>query len=180
MNRINNSQVSKNNRIAIIALIVAGVIFIAIAAYAITKKSSESSGSRTPEHTQSYIGLDNVIIPKNTPSEIKEYEGFKLSFNKNTRVPNWVSWELLRHETDGEQSRSNNVWEDTDIEGCATLNDYRRSGYDRGHMCPAADQKWSEKAMSDCFVLSNMAPQDHALTPGAWNGFPENVHSPIG
>ena len=47
--------------------------------------------------------------------------------------------------------------------------DYRRSGFDRGHLCPAADQKWSEKAMDDGFILTNIAPQNNPLNTGAWN-----------
>jgi len=41
----------------------------------------------------------------------------------------------------------------------AKLNDYFRSGYDRGHQVPAADAKWSQEAMDDTFALSNMCPQ---------------------
>lgn len=164
----NDTQSSKNNRIAIIALVVAGVIFITITAIAITRRSSSKDQTQQTEVPKNYTDLESVAIPASIPSEIKEYEGFKLSFNKETHVPNWVGWELLRNETNGSESRSNKFWEDQSVEGCATLNDYRRSGFDRGHMCPAADQKWSDKAMSDCFVLTNMAPQDHSLNSGAW------------
>ncbi|EJT98508.1 mitochondrial nuclease [Dacryopinax primogenitus] len=41
----------------------------------------------------------------------------------------------------------------------AKLSDYFRSGYDRGHMVPAADAKISQAAMDETFLLSNIAPQ---------------------
>jgi len=41
----------------------------------------------------------------------------------------------------------------------ARLQDYFRSGYDRGHMVPAADAKLSQDAMDETFLLSNIAPQ---------------------
>ena len=69
----------------------------------------------------------------------------------------------------GEAKRHNRFWQDRDVDGCPTTNDYRNSGYDRGHMCPAAEQKWSAEAMDDCFVMANMCPQDHSLNSGAWN-----------
>lgn len=127
----------------------------------------------TPEEpvtpiTKHFDGLENVVIPSDLTSQIKEYTGFTLSFNKDNRTPNYVAWELLGTEVSNEVSRSDNFWQDQDIDGCTKHSDYTRSGYDRGHMCPAADQKWSEKAMTDCFVMANMCPQLHELNAGAW------------
>lgn len=113
-------------------------------------------------------GLLDVATPDYMRSQIKGYTGFALSFNADNHTPNWVAWELLGSETDGPQSRGNLFWKDDEIIGCPDVSDYKKSGFDRGHMCPAADQKWSEKAMTDCFSFANMAPQDHALNAGAW------------
>lgn len=99
----------------------------------------------------------------------KDYEGFRLAFNPSNKTPDWVAWELLGRETDGTTVRSDRFWQDADLEGCPTTGDYARSEYDRGHLCPAAEQKWNPKAMEDCFVMANMCPQDHALNSGAWN-----------
>lgn len=116
-----------------------------------------------------YDNLDKVKMPMAIESEEVEYEGFRLSFNRHNRTPNWVAWELLGSETEGATKRHNKFWQDSGVEGCPTTTDYRNSGYDRGHMCPAADQKWSAKAMDDCFVMTNICPQDHSLNSGAWN-----------
>ena len=62
---------------------------------------------------------------------------------------------------------------DPDIDGCAQLADYRRSGYTRGHMAPAADMRWSQQAMDACFLLTNMSPQDNSLNSGAWGRLEE-------
>ncbi len=116
-----------------------------------------------------YDGLDRVTMPAAVESNEYDYEGFRLSFNRHNRTPNWVAWELLGSETEGVAKRHNKFWQDPTVDGCPTTYDYRNSGYDRGHMCPAADQKWSQQAMDDCFVMANMCPQDHALNSGAWN-----------
>lgn len=123
--------------------------------------------------TNHYDGLENVAIPDTLTSQIKEYTGFVLSFNKNNRTPNYVAWELLGTEVSTEWPRSDNFWQDNDIIGCPKHADYTGSGYDRGHMCPAADQKWSEQAMNDCFVMANMCPQLHDLNAGAWEKLEE-------
>ena len=122
-----------------------------------------------PETPKHYPGLETVTLKPKIPEQIKEYTGFTVSFNKDNRTPNYVAWELLGSEITNDIERSNNFWQDSEIEGCPQHKDYSRSGYDRGHMCPAADQKWDEQAMFDCFVMANMCPQDHNLNAGAWN-----------
>lgn len=98
----------------------------------------------------------------------KDYTGFSLSFNPENGTADWVGWELLRSETDGQVARSNKFRADPSVTGSPSPNDYSNSGYDNGHLCPAADQKWSQAAMNDCFVMTNMTPQVHALNNGAW------------
>lgn len=125
-----------------------------------------SSGENSPYH---YEGLLSVKTPASLPNQLKDYEGFGVSFNADNHTPNWVAWELLGSETDGSESRgSRKFWQDDDLKGCPSTGDYSNSGYDRGHMCPAADQKWSASAMSDCFSMANIIPQDAALNRGAW------------
>lgn len=154
---------------------------VALGLYGLTKSHTSTPDSRietpTARHTDTsssqsgtrhYQNLDIVNIPEGTPSQLKRYEGFIVSFNADNKTPNYVAWELLGDETEGVHSRKNNFWQDSEIEGCPTPADYTRSGYDRGHLCPAADQKWSDLAMNDCFVMANMCPQDHSLNSGAW------------
>ena len=120
-------------------------------------------------HGTSAEDLMAVLIPDDQPEVKKEYTGFTVSFNKDNGTPNYVAWELLGKEVANDVQRDDNFWTDPDIDGCPSTKDYTRSGYDRGHMCPAADQKWSIEAMNDCFVMANICPQDHKLNAGAWN-----------
>lgn len=135
----------------------------------ITDTPSPTPAPGKPSGIKHYPGLETVNIPENLAAQTKEYLGFTISFNKENKTPNYVAWELLAEETKGDNPRSNNFWSDPDLEGCPTTKDYTNSGFDRGHLCPAADQKWSQQAMSDCFVMGNICPQDHSLNTGAWN-----------
>lgn len=112
--------------------------------------------------------LDKVNYAKDLPSSMKEYEGFTVNFNPKNKTPNYVAWILQGNETEGKVSRSNKFWTDTELNGCPDTRDYSRSGYDRGHMCPAGEQKWSEEAMHNSFVMANICPQKHDLNTGAW------------
>ena len=92
-----------------------------------------------------------------------------LDFNKEHRQANWVYYELFPKRMVKQAARKDNFRVDPALgEWCATLSDYRKSGYDRGHLCPAADMTFSEKAMSETFYLSNMSPQTGALNRGLW------------
>ncbi len=131
-------------------------------------QSDDQAAHKTDKGVHHFPGLEYVELPENLTSQIKEYSGFTISFNKDNGTPNYVAWELLDEESKGAKGRSNNFWTDPDIEGCPSTSDYTRSGYDRGHMCPSGDQKWSQEAMNDCFVMANMCPQLHELNNGAW------------
>lgn len=129
-----------------------------------SSSSGNSKGGVGCDHAE----LLRVETPSSLPSQEKDYRGFRVSFNADNHTPNWVAWELLRSETDGDVPRAKKFWQDEDVKGCPATGDYTNSGYDRGHMCPAADQKWDPQAMEDCFALTNIAPQAHALNDGAW------------
>lgn len=137
--------------------------------YDTTSESKANGSNKDIAHSRKhYPGLEYVGLPDDLTSQIKEYSGFTISFNKDNGTPNYVTWELLENETQGEKGRSNNFWTDSELEGCPSTKDYTRSGYDRGHMCPSGEQKWSEEAMNDCFVMANICPQVHDLNNGAW------------
>ncbi|KAL2019686.1 hypothetical protein VTK56DRAFT_9305 [Thermocarpiscus australiensis] len=96
-------------------------------------------------------------------SDIATRQALISSFDRRTRNPHWV----VEHITpaslalrDGDRKNSAFLEDDAIPEKFrARLKDYFRSGYDRGHQVPAADCKWSQRAMDETFYLSNMCPQ---------------------
>ncbi len=117
--------------------------------------------------------LMQVSIPQGIDNEVISYTGYTVGFNSKHHQPNYVAWELLATETDGPIPRADDFTVDTEVTGCAQLDDYRHSGFDRGHMCPAGDMKWDERAMQACFMLTNICPQDKALNSGSWKKLEE-------
>lgn len=97
------------------------------------------------------------------------HTGFSLLYDEEHEQPRWVAYELTRDEIYGVHERADNFRPDPSIpSGSATLADYRNSGYDRGHLIPAADLPWAEEAMGDSFYMSNMSPQDPTFNRGIW------------
>lgn len=119
------------------------------------------------------VVINSIEIPKilrDVPEQIINRKAYTVSYNKETKCPNWVAWHLPANHADGEWARSNDYREDYDVPAPrATNEDYRGSSWSRGHMCPAGDNKWDADAMSETFLLTNMCPQDRNLNSGLWN-----------
>lgn len=117
--------------------------------------------------------LFRICIPaplSSTPEQIIRRKSYVISYNKETRIPNWVAWHLTAEHTDGVYKRINTYMEDKDVPSPkATDADYQGSGWTHGHMCPAGDNKWDMEAMRESNILTNICPQDGKLNTGVWN-----------
>lgn len=100
------------------------------------------------------------------------YNNFNVDFNPGLHIPNYVAWELTREETCGKEPRGK-FMRDYTVDGCPDFKDYTNSGYDRGHMAPAADMKFDPEAMKECFYMTNICPQAKALNNGTWKKLEE-------
>jgi len=105
--------------------------------------------------------------------------GMAVGHNPSSRTPAWVIERLGISSLNGGVLRTDNFRADPDLAPGrrAELADYVGSGFDRGHMAPAADFTWSNQAMSESFYLSNIAPQDPSLNRGAWSKLEDTVRS---
>lgn len=112
-----------------------------------------------------------VVTPDSLPSVLLQRVGYTVSYNPEMRIPNWVAWYLTPQRLEGAASRKGHPFQaDEDIPAPRVdTYDYMRSGYDRGHMCPAADNKWDAEAMRESFLFTNICPQNHNLNAGDWN-----------
>lgn len=125
-------------------------------------------------------GSQNDHIMYGTPGKngtILSREGYILLHDNLKKVPLWVSYHLTTEHLQGTQKRVNKFKPDPDLpkEKRAELSDYRKSGYDRGHMAPAGDMKRSYKVMIESFYLSNMCPQLPGLNRGLWKILEEKI-----
>lgn len=135
--------------------------------------SRQQSASRAEGQKAKIVRLYEIPAPlKDRPEQILHRRGYTTSYNQTTKTPNWVAWHLTAAHTRGRIQREQEVFtEDEDIaKGLrATDNDYYNSRYDRGHMCPAGDNKWDQQAMTQSFLFTNICPQNHGLNKYEWN-----------
>jgi endonuclease G len=159
----------RKNKIATGVIIVSVVLLLFI-----IKKYSPGllTGSNDPPDLVLKISDVSEGYPQdNLNDTLLNYTGFSISYNEDYEEPSWVAYILTRKEVQsGSEVRSENFRPDKNISRrSATLKDYSGSGYDRGHMAPAGDMKWSARAMSESFLLSNMSPQEPGFNRGIWS-----------
>lgn len=120
------------------------------------------------------LEIPRLLTPRD--EQVIRHTGYTVSYNKTWRLPNWVGYEITRRETEGKEKRNNRFVPDPLVKGkIATNGDYTRSGYDKGHMAPAADMKWSATAMKESFYFSNICPQHPELNRRKWKDLEEKI-----
>ena len=134
------------------------------------KKYTQEEPAEQPADEWTIQQMEIPVMSAKKQGQVIHRTGYTLAYDAKTRTPQWVAWELTKKETQGTEERSNDFQPDPDVKGAQVVTkDYTHSGYDRGHMAPAADMKWSKKAMKESFYMSNICPQDHNLNTSDWS-----------
>ena len=114
---------------------------------------------------------DNLALGIPSKSDqIVDREGYALGFCYRLKQPSWVIYRLTREEAGSSFLERTNAFKSDPCIMCGSASpvDYLHTSYDRGHLAPAADMRWSQDAMSDSFYMSNMSPQTPALNRDLW------------
>lgn len=106
----------------------------------------------------------------------RSHVGYDVAYDTSKLCPVWVAWRLTASRLTKEAERNGSFKQEPDLKHCtATHADYTKSGYDRGHMCPAADNAWSATAMTESFFTTNICPQLPRLNRGTWKTLEEEM-----
>ena len=144
-----------------------------------TKKTT--AASRTKAERTSIMPLPKGVelpqLKRKRAEQVIQHEGYTVSYNADYRIANWVAYVLTDKEARSDKAeRQNKFVVDPLVKGASATNeDYTRTGFDRGHLAPAGDMKWSEKAMRESFYLSNITPQRPGLNRGIWKELEEQI-----
>ena len=111
--------------------------------------------------------VDYLPVPS---IDLIRHSYYSLSYNEKYEQANWVYYTLTdKMVSGGGQERSNKFKADMMVpSGSAKSSDYTKSGYDRGHLCPAADMGFSPASMEESFLMSNISPQAPDFNRGIW------------
>jgi len=116
------------------------------------------------------------FLPTSTTHQIVKHDYFTLSYNEKFEQAEWVAYELKKNNIRNSNYKRPYFIEDPKVAThSADWRNYKNSGYDKGHLCPAADMEFDLKAYNDTFYTSNISPQLHDFNGGVWNRLEQKV-----
>lgn len=113
---------------------------------------------------------NEFFLPTSTTGQIVHHESYSLSYSEPHEQAEWVAYELKKSHLSNSNFKRPYFEIDKAVKtGAADWRNYKNSGYDRGHLCPAGDRNYSKIAHDETFLTSNISPQDHDFNSGIWN-----------
>jgi len=110
--------------------------------------------------------------------QIIDHTAYTLGYFEEHEQAAWVYYVLSKEECNGEEERSSSFYQDKQITTGSALNsDYKKSGYDRGHLAPAGDMSYDSLVMKESFYYSNISPQVPAFNRGIWKKLETQVRN---
>ncbi|MBG6109412.1 endonuclease G [Flavobacterium sp. CG_9.10] len=160
-----------------IALLLVG-IFFSCNRNQVVESSVFDGTSLTNELDNSPSNLNKIIdfLPSSTTNQIIKHTYYTLSYNEKFEQAEWVAYELKKSYIRNNHFQRPFFVEDPKVTtGSADWRNYKNSGYDKGHLCPAGDMDFDLEAYNDTFFISNISPQIHDFNDGVWNRLEQKV-----
>ncbi len=144
-------------------------IIVLIAGWWLQRGEDNDTSYQIPtEHTTNSEGFD--YLPTSTTGVIVKHNGYQLSYNEQHEQAEWVAYTLGKNDIVYTKHKRPFFISDPKVKTkSAHWRSYKNSGYDRGHLCPAGDKRYSKKAHDETFYTSNISPQKHDFNAGIWN-----------
>lgn len=155
--------------------IIAIIIVIGIYSYEYILNSEEKTeivneGQTVKEGTNAYY------LPTSTTNQIIHHQNYSLSYSERHEQAEWVAYELKASDLSSTNHKRPYFEIDNAVKtGAAHWGNYKKSGYDKGHLCPAGDRRFTKEAHDETFLTSNISPQEHKFNAGVWNRLEQKV-----
>lgn len=114
--------------------------------------------------------IEISYLPTSTTGKIIHHNFYSLSYSEKHEQAEWVAYNLkAEHITSTHFKRPYFEKDPKVLSQSAHYKNYSKSGFDKGHLCPAGDRKFSKFAHDETFLTSNISPQKHKFNAGIWN-----------
>ena len=115
-------------------------------------------------------------LPTSTTGQIIHHNYYSLSYNEKFEQAEWVAYELTLEHLSNQNFKRPYFEKDSKVKTqSANYKNYKNSGYNKGHLCPAGDRKFSKEAFNETFLTSNITPQLYKFNAGIWNRLEQKV-----
>lgn len=123
-----------------------------------------------PEGESFKTEIPQYFIPSSTTESIVVHDHYMLSYNESYEQAEWVAYLLKKNHLTYDNRKRPYFIEDPKVKTkSADWRNYKGSGYDRGHLCPAGDRRFTKYAYNETFYTSNISPQNREFNAGIWN-----------
>ncbi len=114
--------------------------------------------------------FDESFLPQSTTGVIVKHNYYTLSYSEKHEQAEWVAYELRSTHFSKNDFKRPYFVEDREVKTqSADWRNYKKSGYDKGHLCPAGDRTFNYDAFHETFLTSNISPQNQEFNRGIWN-----------
>lgn len=143
-------------------------IIVLIVVYYFNNTDSENSITIPNDVVIDVNGFN--YLPTSTTGQIIKHSGYNLSYSEKHEQAEWVAYSLNEKDIVYTNRKRPYFNEDPKVKTkSAHWKNYKKSGYDRGHLCPAGDRRLTLEGYNETFLTSNISPQNHDFNAGIWN-----------
>jgi len=122
------------------------------------------------------VEFDETYFPTSTTGVVVQHGFYSLSYAETHEQAEWVAYEMKKSHLSQNEYKRPYFIEDREVSSkSADWRNYKNSGYDRGHLCPAGDRRFNYDAYHETFLTSNISPQDRKFNSGIWNRLEQKV-----
>ena len=155
--------------------IIAIIIIIGLYSYE-HFQNSEEKAEIVKEGQSVKLNTNEYFLPTSTTNQIIHHQNYSLSYSEPHEQAEWVAYELkTSHISSTNHKRPYFEIDEAVKTGAAHWRNYKNSGYDKGHLCPAGDRRFTKEAHDETFLTSNISPQEHEFNSGVWNRLEQKV-----
>lgn len=155
--------------VALLVVIVSVTYFFGIDSDKQKELPSISHNEVLKETVEQKTDIKTSFFPTSTTGQIIVHDNYSLSYNEYYEQAEWVFYELNNQGIESNFKRPYFIEDPKVKTKSADYKNYKNSGYDKGHLCPAGDMKFSKKAFDETFYTSNISPQKSEFNGGIWN-----------
>jgi len=146
------------------------ILLLSLIIYILNPSSKENVEKSVPSSSSSSNSSSFNYLPTSTTGQIIKHDFYTLSYNEKAEQAEWVAYELTKGQLDRTHRKRPYFIRDKKVKTkSADYRNYKKSGYSKGHLCPAGDRKFSKEAFKETFLTSNISPQKLDFNAGLWN-----------